>query len=203
MDYGGSWRGCLNREVKLSSRKPLAVIRDPGSNELANSGFRITASGFRDDIFRALNVHAKNKKMQNRRKTITIEKGNVKLITQEESEVSQAPKIFPEDCLIDFNQPVKKVHDFIRGLSPKPGAYTYYKNKRLQLFSSSIANPEKMESNVGSLTHIETSEGLFIQCNPGILKIKEIKLEGKRQMPVEDFLRGHNLAPDTILGSSK
>jgi methionyl-tRNA formyltransferase len=130
-----------------------------------------------------------------------IEKGDVKVSTQQESEVSKAPKIFPEDCLINFNQPVKKVHDFIRGLSPKPGAYTYYKNKRLQLFSSSIANPKKMESNIGSLTHIEKSEGLFIQCNPGILEIKEIKLEGKRQMPVEDFLRGHTLDPDTILGS--
>jgi methionyl-tRNA formyltransferase len=54
-----------------------------------------------------------------------IENGNVKTSIQAESEVSKAPKIFPEDCLINFNQPVKKVHDFIRGLSPKPGAYRY------------------------------------------------------------------------------
>jgi len=129
-----------------------------------------------------------------------IEKGNLKLVTQEEPEVTKAPKIFPENCIIDFNQPVKKVHDFIRGLSPKPGAYTYYRNKRLQLFSSSIANPEKMESKVGSLIHTGESDALFIQCNPGILGIKEIKLEGKRQMPVEDFLRGHTFPVDTVFG---
>jgi methionyl-tRNA formyltransferase len=131
-----------------------------------------------------------------------IESDKVKTIPQIESEVSKAPKIFSKDCLITFNQPVKKVHDFIRGLSPKPGAYTFYKGKRLHFFNSQIADTKMIKGEIGS--HIDTNESdsISIQCNPGLLLIKEIKLEGKRRMPVKDFLRGHVFEPGTIFGES-
>jgi methionyl-tRNA formyltransferase len=132
-----------------------------------------------------------------------IERGDVKTSKQPEFEVSKAPKIFPEDCLIDFNQPVNQVHNFVRGLSPKPGAYTFYQNKRLQLFKSQIANVDNENLKTGSLADIGKSDALYIQCRPGILIIKEIKIEGKRRMPVEDFLRGHTIDPGTIFGPSR
>ncbi len=53
-----------------------------------------------------------------------IQNDKYKLSKQDESKVCKAPKIYHETCEIDFNQPVKKVHDFIRGLSPYPGAWT-------------------------------------------------------------------------------
>jgi methionyl-tRNA formyltransferase len=129
-----------------------------------------------------------------------IENGTIKTSTQDESEVSKAPKIFPEDCFINFDQPAKNVHDFIRGLSPKPGAFTYYKNKRMQLFVSSIFDSDCMEKEPASLVSTRKSNSFCIQCNPGIVEIREIKIEGKRQMSVEDFLRGHELDPGTIFG---
>jgi len=132
-----------------------------------------------------------------------IESGKVKTFTQVESEVSLAPKIFPKDCLINFNQSVNRVHNFIRGLSPKPGAYTYYKNKRIHLFCSGTADDKIIKRDIGSIIHTGNSSSLFIQCNPGILEIKEIKIEGKRRMHVEDFLRGHTLPADTIFGPSE
>ena len=132
-----------------------------------------------------------------------IQRGQVKTTIQEETEVSKAPKIFPEDCLIDFDKTAKKVHDFIRGLSPKPGAFTFYQNKRLQLFNSDIADPNKLSQPVGSLLVSDRSDSLMIQCNPGILSVRELKLEGKRRMPVEDFLRGHSIRPGTIFGSAR
>lgn len=131
-----------------------------------------------------------------------IEGDNVKISTQEETEVTRAPKIFPQDCLINFNQHVKKVHDFIRGLSPNPGAYTYYKNKRIQLFKSTLSDIKARENEPGSFVESGNYKALLIQCNPGTLKIVEIKMEGKRQMPVEDFLRGHTLTPNSIFGST-
>jgi methionyl-tRNA formyltransferase len=129
-----------------------------------------------------------------------IESGEIETFTQEESEVSQAPKIFPKDCLINFNQPAYKIHNFIRGLSPKPGAYTYYNNKRFHLFNSSIVDEKIMKNDVGSIIKTGNSNSLFIQCNPGILQVKEIKIEGKRRMEIGDFLRGHTLPSDTIFG---
>jgi len=129
-----------------------------------------------------------------------IESGHIETYTQVESEVSNAPKIFSKDCLINFNQPVKKIHDFIRGLSPKPGAYTYHKNKRIHLFDSSISDELIIESDIGSLISTGNSKSLFIQCNPGILEVKEIKIEGKRRIDIRDFLRGHVLPHGTIFG---
>jgi len=131
-----------------------------------------------------------------------IENGNIRTSSQEESEVTKAPKIFPQDCIINFNQPVKKVHDFIRGLSPKPGAYTYYNSKRLQLFDSTISDSRKIQHEVGSLIDSDNLKVLFIQCNPGIIELRELKMEGKRRMLVEDFLRGPVLPADTIFGTT-
>ena len=57
-----------------------------------------------------------------------ILEGKVKSIPQEEmavaGELRPAPKIFKETCRIDWNQPVKKIYDFIRGLSPYPAAWS-------------------------------------------------------------------------------
>jgi methionyl-tRNA formyltransferase len=130
-----------------------------------------------------------------------IESGQVTTFVQRESEVSAAPKIFPNDCLINFNQPAKKIHDFIRGLSPKPGAYTYLKNKRLHLFRSNIADEQTKNDDVGTIINTGNSTVLSIQCNPGIIEVKELRLEGTHRMSVADFLRGHRLPPDTHLGS--
>jgi methionyl-tRNA formyltransferase len=132
-----------------------------------------------------------------------IESNDVKTFMQKESEVSKAPKIFSEDCLVNFDQPAKKVHDFIRGLSPKPGAYTFYQNKRLHLFNSEFSDSDSKVDICGSLVDTDNSDALHIHCNPGILLIKEIKIEGKRRMPVADFLRGHTLKSDTIFGPSQ
>ena len=131
-----------------------------------------------------------------------IGRGAVKTFTQTDSEASKAPKIFPNDCLINFDQPVRKVHDFIRGLSPRPGAFTFYNNKRLQIFSSNIFDADLMKNKIGTLVGTGKSKVIYIQCNPGIVEIKEIKLEGKRRMTVEDFLRGHTFSADTFFGST-
>ncbi|MDQ3193616.1 MAG: methionyl-tRNA formyltransferase, partial [Bacteroidota bacterium] len=53
-----------------------------------------------------------------------IEKGNISLKTQNETAASPAPKIFKEDCLINWNQESSKINNFVRGLSPKPAAFT-------------------------------------------------------------------------------
>jgi methionyl-tRNA formyltransferase len=135
-------------------------------------------------------------------KTITlIKNGNATTTRQSEAEVSKAPKIFPQDCVINFDQPVHNVHNFIRGLSPKPGAYTYYIKKRMQLFDSEILDTESKQKVSGSLTITEKSDKFIIQCNPGKLIVGELKLEGKKRMPVADFLRGHSIKPGTIFGS--
>jgi methionyl-tRNA formyltransferase len=57
-----------------------------------------------------------------------------------------------------------------------------------------------MKKKAGSFVDIEKPDAIFIQCNPGILEIREVKLEGKRRMSVGEFLRGHKIPRDTIFG---
>ena len=87
-------------------------------------------------------------------------------------------------------------------MSPKPGAYTYYNNKRMHLFGSDISDSKMIQKKIGALVETGNTKALFIQCNPGIIELRELKLEGKRRMSVEDFLRGHTLSPDTLFGSA-
>ena len=55
---------------------------------------------------------------------------------QNNGEATGAPKIFKEDCRIDFNRSVDEVYDFIRGLSPYPGAYTEYNEKIIKIYGA-------------------------------------------------------------------
>jgi methionyl-tRNA formyltransferase len=132
-------------------------------------------------------------------KTIQMLKsGKVKTIAQDESIISKAPKINPGDCLINFNQPVENVHNFIRGLSPKPGAYTFLKNNRIHFYRSDVSDPQKKTAEPGTAVSGGDLNSLYIQCEPGCLEIKEIKPEGKRRMSVAEYRRGHDLPVGTV-----
>ncbi|WP_300599596.1 methionyl-tRNA formyltransferase [Niabella sp.] len=100
-----------------------------------------------------------------------------------------APKIFTETCLIDFNQPVARVHNLVRGLSPYPGAFTFFNGKKLKVFSA-IAKDEPAGIPPGRYT-TDTKTHLSFACADGFLEVKEIQLEGKKRMMIADFLRGY------------
>jgi len=118
-----------------------------------------------------------------------IESGNYPQTPQPQGvELKAAPKIFKEDCKIDWEQLTDKVHDFIRGLSPYPAAYTVLKNKRFKIFKTTKVR-EKPTLSPGQ---IDTDNKTFIHIatNDGYLCIKELQMEGKKRMKTEDLLRG-------------
>ncbi|HLF47165.1 MAG TPA: methionyl-tRNA formyltransferase [Chitinophagaceae bacterium] len=100
-----------------------------------------------------------------------------------------APKIFSENCKIDFNKTVDEVHNLIRGLSPFPGAFTRFDGKILKIFRS-----ENEISSVSSKPgQWESDKKTFLKfaCTDGYILLKDVQLEGKKRMPVEEFLRGY------------
>jgi methionyl-tRNA formyltransferase len=119
-------------------------------------------------------------------------KGTIRTRKQDESLATKAPKIFKEDCLINFDQSVAAVHNFIRGLSPLPAAYTLQEGKKTRLFQTGIYSENNVQKSPGSIVEIKKDE-LIIQCNPGLLAVREIQPEGKRRMKIEEYLRGHTL----------
>jgi methionyl-tRNA formyltransferase len=142
-------------------------------------------------------------------KTIqSVEDKTYTLTTQDESQVTKAPKIHKADCEIDFNQPAQQVHDFIRGLSPYPGAYSFIDGKIIKLFGSNLLDTDNWQLNTekkvapGTRLKAQGSE-LYVACKSGIISIGEVQLEGKRRMSVEEFLRGYAISRGTRFGQVK
>jgi len=104
-------------------------------------------------------------------------------------EIKHAPKIFSNDCKIDWNKPVSGIYNLIRGLSPYPAAFTYLDDKMLKIYKAAKekANPEIPPG------EYQTDKKTFLRftANDGYISVKEIQLEGKRKMTVGDFLRGY------------
>ena len=124
--------------------------------------------------------------------------GNIDSMPQDEmittdTVLHSAPKIFKDTCRIDFNQPAKKVYDFIRGLSPYPGAWTEIqkeggKAQVLKVFKTSKTGKAVAGSVVGTL-RVE-GKSLQIACADEWLQLDTIQISGKKRMEARDFLNG-------------
>lgn len=124
--------------------------------------------------------------------------GNIDSMPQDEmittdTVLHSAPKIFKDTCRIDFNQPAKKVYDFIRGLSPYPGAWTEIqkeggKAQVLKVFKTSKTGMAVAGSVVGTL-RVE-GKSLQIACADEWLQLDTIQISGKKRMEARDFLNG-------------
>jgi methionyl-tRNA formyltransferase len=103
--------------------------------------------------------------------------------------LKSAPKIFTADCEINWKDPVTKIYNQIRGLSPFPGAFTAFKEKTLKIFR---ARPEQ-NNHPGEPGKMETDGKSWLRytASDGYIYVEEMQLEGKKRMPTEDFLRGY------------
>lgn len=104
-----------------------------------------------------------------------------------------APKIFKETCEIDWSKDAKTVHNFVRGLSPIPGAWTTLvavdgKETMLKIYSTSLTDATSYES-VGSV--LRHGKALGIVCGDReVLAVEELQMAGKKRMTASDFLNG-------------
>lgn len=106
-------------------------------------------------------------------------------------ELKPAPKIFKEDCLIDWNQPVLSIYNKIRGLNPVPTAYTMLNGKILKIFRAAY----ETETHDMQAGHFLTDHKSYLKfaAKDGFVSLTEVQLEGKKQMGIAEFLRGIKL----------
>lgn len=111
-------------------------------------------------------------------------------------ELKSAPKIFKDTCEINWQQPAKKIYDFIRGLSPYPGTWTEIelpsKGKSILKIFKSRKTGLKTEASPGELWASD-SKHLYIACLGEWLEITELQLAGKKRMKSSDFINGIRL----------
>ncbi|UTW61113.1 methionyl-tRNA formyltransferase [bacterium SCSIO 12741] len=121
---------------------------------------------------------------------------------QSEGEVlREAPKLFKEDCQIDWNRSAQDIHNHIRGLAPFPGAFTRVKvgdtEKQLKVYSS-IFEAQDDDTSIDLPQQLSEKDRLGVRLSGGILWLTQIQLEGKKRMPVADLLRGLNDQPELL-----
>jgi len=111
------------------------------------------------------------------------------LSTHHSPELKHAPKITTQTCQIDWQRSADEIHNLIRGLSPYPAAFTELGDKTLKVFRSEkehappTSRPGRWET--------DRKTYLKFACRDGYIHVKDVQLEGKKRMSIEDFLRGY------------
>lgn len=103
--------------------------------------------------------------------------------------IKHAPKIFTKDCEINWNNPVDTIHNHIRGLAPFPGAITKIDGKIVKLFKTKKIKITPTEKAGQWITDGKTFAKFA--CKDGYIELEDIQWEGKKRMPIKDFLRGY------------
>ncbi len=154
-----------------------------------------------DDFETAGSLHEKIKVRGARLVNKTIDAlaaGRVKPLSQEEAKpknapLRKAPKIYKDDCHINWDQPVEQIVNLIHGLSPRPGAFTEVTNKNGQTLMMKIyqARPEYVkEAHQPGTILTDNKHFLKIAGNDGLVAVHELQMAGKKRMQVEELLRG-------------
>ncbi|MDP1676545.1 MAG: methionyl-tRNA formyltransferase [Bacteroidota bacterium] len=126
-----------------------------------------------------------------------IESGKVNPQQQDNTLSSPAPKIFKETCRINWKQNTDSIHNFVRGLSPYPAAWTVHDDKQIKIFRSknSEFRIQNSESNVGGI--VVTQNKIIVNTSDGSIEILELQQEGKKRMSAEEFLRGYRFSENS------
>lgn len=132
--------------------------------------------------------------------------GTVKSIPQEEmavvGELRPAPKIFKDTCRIDWNRPVKRIYDFIRGLSPYPAAWTELVQPGGESVVVKIFETEKIgESHQLAPGTLQTDGKTYIRvaAEDGFVGIRSLQLPGKKRLKTDELLRGFRLTEGYVM----
>lgn len=128
-----------------------------------------------------------------------ITEGSYPQIPQSEEEIiRQAPKLFRENCEIDWHQPVASIRNFVRGLSPYPAAWTTLNGLTCKLFEvSAVENTAEFSAPENAQPgdfYTDHKKELYFRASDGWVSVSDIQLEGKRRMKTADLLRGLRLS---------
>ncbi|PID30491.1 MAG: methionyl-tRNA formyltransferase [Candidatus Cloacimonadota bacterium] len=130
-----------------------------------------------------------------------IVKGDYSTRPQTSCSKKLAPKIFNEDMIIDWSRSSVDIHNQIRGLSPKPSAYTYLKGKVFKIIKSALVEGSSYSGDIGSLVELDKKKRKFyIKTGDGVLALLEVQPSGKKVMDIGSFLNGTKISIGEILG---
>ncbi|MCM1262771.1 MAG: methionyl-tRNA formyltransferase [Butyrivibrio sp.] len=129
-----------------------------------------------------------------------IEKGDITPIAQNDAESCYAGKLSKSMGKINWNEDAVKIERLVRGLNSWPGAYTSYNGKVLKIWESEVCESKRSQKDkkIGMIAEVDKT-AIYICTGKGQLKITQVQLEGKKRMPVKEFLLGAHIAVGDIL----
>ncbi len=122
-------------------------------------------------------------------------RGDCPRVPQDERLVTLAPSLPPDTGQIDWARPAAELHNLVRGVTPKPGAFVLVGGKRLKLWRTGVA-----EGGSGAVGTIETlgGGGITIRTSRGALRLLEVQPESKGRMAADAWARGARLTPGQL-----
>lgn len=128
-----------------------------------------------------------------------IDGGEVLPIPQENHLATYAPVIKKEDGQIKWDQDALSIYNFIRGMDPWPGAFTFYRGKRWRICRAEVVKEVREPWPPGRILEV-TPGGIRVMTGSGALAIAELQPENSRRMTVQAYLAGHPIKSGEILG---
>jgi len=126
-----------------------------------------------------------------------LRRGQARRLPQPEEGVSLAPPLSAKMRRLDWSRPAAEVAGWIRGLDPRPGAYTLWQGRMLKLFGAGVEKPADAGARPGQVLGL-SQDRLEIACGEGSVAVREVQLAGHKRLPAVEFLRGQPLLRQTL-----
>lgn len=130
--------------------------------------------------------------------------GSLSPTKQDDSSATYAPMLDKEIGRIDWNKSAIEVHNLVRGLSPWPGAYTFFRGIRIKIYETNINKQDCDHSqDPGAFITLDKDNGLLVQTGNGTIWLKTLQPASKSRMPAQDFYNGYRCSPQDSFTSQQ
>ncbi|MBQ9866504.1 MAG: methionyl-tRNA formyltransferase [Lachnospiraceae bacterium] len=128
-----------------------------------------------------------------------LETGSLSPVKQDGSKATHVGMLTKEDGRINWFRSAQEIERLIRGTDPWPGAYTSLHSKVLKIWKAEVVDAEEDKGAQGMVVGVD-KDSFLVACGRGVLKIKELQIEGRKRMSCADFLRGVRIETGEHLG---
>ena len=129
-----------------------------------------------------------------------IIRGELKSTPQNPEQVTIASKITNEDAEIDWNRTAQEISRKIRAFNPAPGAFTHLNGQRVKIYACTTKSAASTNSGPPGGVALLDPRQLDVFTGSGVLSIEEAQIEGRKRLPIEEFLRGAPISKDGRFG---
>lgn len=124
-----------------------------------------------------------------------IGKGEAPRVPQDHSKATYAPRITDQMAKISWDEEGDRLVNLFRGLDPFPGAYTFWRNRRLKIFRGSLLSVDEVGRPPGEILNTVKDRGFVVATGRGEVLVEELQKENSRRMGGGEFLQGHEIVP--------